>query len=123
MTVTYTTVALLKKRCKYISNDLTDTADGDIENNIVQVESIIDSVMRQTARGAAADFAFDAAKHGIIRNVATDYAAYLCIKYDPSEFPTMETAEFEINALWNDIKNGLEILSDPRTVQYLKGIA
>jgi len=117
--VTYTTAAIVKKRVYHLSSSLLD---ADIEENINQVESIIDSTMKHTARGASPDFTFDADKHGIIRNCATDYAAYLCITFDPSEFPTMETAEMVANLLWNSVQNMLEMLSDARSVEYLKGL-
>jgi len=119
MAVTYTTAALVKKRVKNLSSSLSDS---DIEENITQVESIIDSVMKVTARGASPDFTFDAAKHGVIRNCATDYASYLCLIYDPSEFETLETAELDVNLLWNSAQNLLTLISDPRTVEYLKGL-
>lgn len=117
--VTYTTAAIVKKRVNHLSASLLDS---DIEENINQAESIIDSVMKHTARGASPDFTFDADKHGIIRNCTTDYAAYLCITFDPSEFPTMETAEMVANLLWNSAQNILEMLADARSVEYLKGL-
>lgn len=119
MAVTYTTAAIVKKRVKHLSASL---ADADIEENILQVESIIDSIMKLRARAASPDFTFDADKHGIIRNCATDYAAYLCVTYDPSEFPTMETAEMVANLLWNSVQALLTMLSDARVVEYLKGL-
>ncbi len=114
MAVHYTTAAIVKKRVKYLSSSLSDS---DIEENISQVEDGIDAVMTCSFKTT-----FDPDKHGIIRNCATDYAAYLCISYDPAEFPSMETAEFEMNVLWNNVQNLLTILSDTRTVEYLKGL-
>jgi len=119
MAVTYTTAAIVKKRVKNISSSL---ADSDIEENILQAESIIDSVMKRTARGTSPDFTFDSEKHGIIRDCATNYAAYLCIIYDPSEFPSMETAEMVANLLWNAVQNALNMLSDSRFVEYLASL-
>ena len=119
MTVTYTTADIVKKRVKNISSSL---ADSDIEENILQAESIIDSVMKRTARGTSPDFTFDSSKHGIIRDCATNYAAYLCIIYDPSEFPSMETAEMVANLLWNAVQNALNMLSDSRFVEYLASL-
>lgn len=119
MATTYTTNAIVSKRVKYISASLLTT---DIDENINQVESIIDVIMKATGRGADADFTFDADKHGIIRNCATDYAAYLCITYDPSEFPTLADAELVANLCFNSVQNLLEILDDARTVEYLKGL-
>lgn len=117
--VTYTSAAIVKKRVKYISAALLD---ADIEENINQAESIIDAIMKATGRGVGADFTFDSDKHGIIRNCATDYAAYLCITYDPSEFPTLADAELVANLCFNSVQNLLEILDDSRTVEYLKGL-
>jgi len=119
MTVTYTTAAIVKKRVKSISSSLADT---DIEENILQAESLIDSVMKRTARGTSPDFTFDADKHGIIRDCATNYAAYLCIIYDPTEFASMETAEMVANLLWNATQNALTMLSDSRFVEYLASL-
>ncbi|RKY41679.1 MAG: hypothetical protein DRP85_05480 [Candidatus Makaraimicrobium thalassicum] len=119
MTVTYTTADIVKKRVKNISSSL---ADSDIEENILQAESIIDSVMKRTARGTSPDFTFDSSKHGIIRDCATNYAAYLCVIYDPSEFPSMETAEMVANLLWNAVQNALNMLSDSRFVEYLASL-
>jgi len=119
MTVTYTTAAIVKKRVKSISSALSDT---DIEENILQAESIIDAIMKRTARGTSPDFTFDADKHGIIRDCATNYAAYLCITYDPSEFASMETAEMVANLLWNAIQNELTMLTDARFVEYLASL-
>ena len=117
--VTYTTAEIVKKRVKYISALLLNP---DIEENINQAESIIDSIMKTTARGGSPDFAFDANKHGIIRNCATDHAAYLCVTYNPSEFPTLADAELVANLLFNSAQNLFEILDDTRTVEYLKGL-
>lgn len=121
MTVTYATAALVGKRSKYISTDLTTTAEGDIDQIIYQVEGFIDSVMRATARGASPDFTFDVAKHGIIRMCAIDYATYLCIIYDFVNFPSLDDAESAAALLWNSIAHSLTLLSDSRIIEYLKG--
>lgn len=119
MATTYTSAALVKKRVRYISALLLDP---DIEENINQAEGVIDVIMEQTARGANANFVFDADKHGILRSCATDYAAYLCLVYDPSEFPTLADAELEANLLFNSTQNLLSILDHTKAGEYLKGL-
>lgn len=119
MAVTYTEAALVKKRSNFISASLIDT---DIEENIYEAESIIDCVMLKTARGASPDFTFDSEKHGILRDCATNLATYLCITFDPSDFPSMETAEMVSNLLWNEIQMGFTLLTDVKTGEYLKGV-
>jgi hypothetical protein len=119
MAVTYTEAALVKKRSNFISASLIDT---DIEENIYQAESIIDSVMLKTARGATPDFTFDPTKHGMIRDCATDLATYFCITFDPSGFPSMETAEMVSNLLWNAIQMEFTLLADVKTSEFLEGL-
>lgn len=115
MTVTYTTAALVKKRVQDLDVSLTD---GDLEENINNAEGQIDAVMRDSLIST-----FDATKHQILRGCATDIAAYYSIIYDPGgSFLTLADAELTANLLWNSSKRSLEILSDPRTVQYLKSL-
>ena len=120
MAVTYTTAALVKKRVKDLSTSLLD---ADIEENIYEAEGIIDPTMKQTGRGGAPDFTFDAVKHSIIRECCTDLAAYLCIIYDPGgSFTGLANAEMTANLLWNSAERSLSMLSDPRIAAYLKGL-
>jgi len=119
MAVTYTSAALVRKRVKDISASL---ADGDIEAFIIEAESIIDSIMKVTARGASADFTFNADKHGIIRQCCTAIAGYMCISYSLSDFTTLNDAEVVADLLWNEKEATLQILEDPRVVEYLKGL-
>jgi hypothetical protein len=114
MAVTYTTAALVKKRIEYIDASLLD---ADIEQYIYEAEGIINSVMKDSFISG-----FDATKHALIRSCATDLAAYDCLKFDPSNFPTMETAEMVANLLWNSIQSALAQLADPRIVTYLKSL-
>lgn len=120
MAVTYTTAAIVKKRTNFLSTSLSDDEIGE---NIMQAESIIDSVMLKTARGSAPDFTFDANKHGIIRSCATDLAAYYSVGFDFVEFRSMEEVEMTINLLWNSAQTCLTLLSDVRTVKHLEAIA
>ncbi len=119
MAVTYTTAAIVKKRTNFISASLTD---GDIEENIMQAESIIDSAMLKTARGIDPDITFDSSKHGIIRSCATDLGAYFSIAFDFAEFRSMEDVEATINLLWNSAQVALTLLADVRTVNHLEGL-
>lgn len=113
MAVTYTTVAIVKKRTNFISASL---GDDDIVENIMQAESIIDAVMLKTARGTNADFTFNSEKHGVIRSCATDLAAYYCTTFDFVNFRSMEEVEMTINLLWNSAQICLSLLSDVRVV-------
>lgn len=112
MVVTYTTAALVKKRVSKISAALLD---GDIEANINMVEGFIDAVMKDSFL-----LTFDAAKHGIIRSCATDYATFLSILYDVSQFATIDDLEATLNPLWTSWATACCVLSDPRVVTYLK---
>lgn len=119
MAVTYTTAALVRKRVKDINVALVD---ADIEAFIIEAESIIDSIMKVTGRGAAADFTFNADKHGIIRHCCTAIAGYMCISYSLSDFVTLNDAEVVADLLWNEKEAALQILEDPRIVEYLKSL-
>ena len=114
MAVTYTTATLVRKRIEDIDASL---ADGDIEQYIYEAEGTINSAMKDTLVAT-----FNATNHAIIRACATDLAAYDCLKFNPSSFPTMETAEMEANLLVTAIEARLAQLSNPRTVGYLKSL-
>lgn len=119
MAVTYTTATLVKKGTKWLSGDL---ADGDVEEYIYEAEGVIDAVMRKTGRGAAADFTFDSALHGAIRDAATSLALYSCIRYDPGAFPLLEQAEMTLNLAYYSALRALALLGDTRTVDYVLGM-
>lgn len=97
-------------------------SDADIEKNINQAESLIDCIMKATARGSTPDFVFDAAKHGILRNCATDFAAYLCVTYNVAQFVAIDDAEATLNALYTTYSALLCVLGDERVVTYLKNL-
>lgn len=119
MAVTYTTAAIVKKRVSQISASL---ADSDIEENILQAESVIDVAMKKTARGASADFTFDADKHGMIRDCATNYAAYSCLLYDLAEFSSYDFAQVALAELRMSTESMLSALSDSEIVAYLEAL-
>ena len=113
MAVTYTTAALVRKRFEHIDSSLLDV---DIEQYIYEAEGTINSAMKYSLIDD-----FNTTDHAIIRSCATDLAAYSCLKYNPSECPSLEAAEMTANLLWNDSRLLLELLEQPRTVEYLKG--
>jgi hypothetical protein len=114
MAVTYTTAALVKKRIEHIDASLSDS---DIEQYIYEAEGTINSAMKDSLVAS-----FNATKHAVIRSTATSIAAYACLRYNPSEFPSLEAAEMSANLLWYDVQLLLTLLSDQRTVQYLKSL-
>lgn len=115
MVCVYSTAALVKKRVKDIAS--LGLLDTDIEQCIYEAESIIDSVMRDSLQ-----LTFDAEKHAIIRQCCTDLAAYLCIIYDSSVFASLPRYGAIATLLWYSAERSLNILEDPRTVTYLKGL-
>jgi hypothetical protein len=117
MTATYTTVEIVKKRLKEIPDGLTS---DDITENIIQAESVVDSVMLMTGRGDSPDFTFDAAKHGIVRETTTDLAAFLCLSYNLEVHEMLETSELFANMMWNAIVFNTEKLKDVRTTNFIK---
>ena len=120
MAVTYTTVALVKKKMKEVSASLLD---ADIEENIYEAEGLIDLYMRLSGRGSTPDFTFDPVKHSSIRNCCTEVAAFYTMIYDPEgTFLTLADAEFTANLLWVSSDGNLEELADSRTITYLKGL-
>ena len=112
MTVTYTTVALVRKAFKDIHADLLDP---DIEEFIYQAEGLIDAVMLQSFLTI-----FDAEKHQIIRQCCTDLAAFHALTYDPANFDLLETAEMVTNMLWNSADRSLFMLSRRKVVEFLE---
>ncbi len=114
MAVTYTTPQLVRRRIEEIDASLLDE---DIEQYIYEAEGIIDAVMKDSFKTD-----FDATKHAIIRSCATNIAAYHCISYNPSVHPSLTDAELIANMLWNAADEAKTILSNPRTVAYLKSL-
>jgi len=111
---TYTTAALVRKRCKYISADL---ADADIEKFIEEAESLIDCAMRYSFKAT-----FDATKHTVLRECATVLAAYAATSYDPNEHPSVTAFGAMLGNLWPESDRILAYLEDQRTVDYLKSL-
>lgn len=112
--VTYTTAALVRKRLSQISADLSTS---DIEANIEMAEGIIDAVMQTSFISN-----FDSSKHGLIRDTATAIAAFLCLMYNVSEFPSTSQASLVADLLWAEFDRNLAILQDKRIIKYLQSL-
>lgn len=111
---TYTTVDLVRARFEHIDAGILDT---DIEQYIDEAENTIDVAMKYSFLAT-----FDADVHQVLRSCATAIAAYSCLRYNPSECPSLESAETTANLLWNDIRTLLDLLGDQKTVAYLKSL-
>lgn len=122
MAVTYTTAAKVKSRFEDYDTSLADSA---IEEFILTAESVIDCVMRQTARGSSTDFTFDADKHGIIEETASCLAAFACLTSQPTgETDLISSARAGLmgSFLWATFRRNLRMLGDERIQKYLKGL-
>ena len=115
MTVTYTTSLLVRKLIKNISSEL---ADADLDQYIYEAETIINVTMYHSFIAT-----FDATKHAILRSCATDIAALKAVTYDPgTTFLSLDDAKTTTEILTASAERNLKLLSDPRTVAYLKSL-
>lgn len=102
--MTYTTAALVKKRVKNISSELSD---ADIEQFIYEAEGIIDDTM-----GFSLISSFDAAEHTTIRSCATALAALSTIANDPgTTFLSLDDAELTIKLLESTVDRTMALLA------------
>jgi len=119
---TYTTIAKVKARFEDYD---TSISDANIEIFINCAEGIIDSVMKKTFRGSSADFTFDSDKHGIIEDAASALAAFSVLSSQTtgqSATITAARASLMADLFWATFKRNLNLLSDPRIVQYIGGL-
>lgn len=115
MAVVYTTAAIVKKRTNNVAAGM---ADADIEECINQAEGIINAVMCDSFLTT-----FVATKHMIIRQCCTDLAAGLVLINDPGKtYLTLSDAEMTAQLLWSSAERSLTILSEKKTVEYLKSL-
>lgn len=115
MAVTYTTSAIVRKLVKNISSDLLD---ADIERYIYEAENIINVTTKYPFIAT-----FDETKHGILRSCATHIAAIPALAYDVgTTFKSLDDAKTTAEIINTSIDRNLELLSDPRTVEYLKSL-
>lgn len=108
---TYTTATLVRKRIEDIDATLVD---ADIDQYIIEAETIIDCIMKHSLKQV-----FNAEIHAIVRSLATDMAALQCLTYNPSEMPSPHIAEMTANLLTDSIKLSYYLLNDPATAKYL----
>ena len=122
MVVTYTTATKVKRRFEDFDTTLTDAM---IEEFINSAESIIDCTMRKSARGAKPDFTFDAAKHEIIEDAASNLAAFYCLAAQPTGQSTgisPARAALMGDFFWAAANRDLKMIADERVVSYLAGL-
>jgi len=66
---------------------------------------------------------FASTKHALIRRCATNLAVLEAITYDPgTAFLELDDAALTVKLLESSIERSLTLLSDPRTVAYLKSL-
>ena len=112
-TTYYTTPTLVKDRFKFLSSKLTDAK---IEDQIQSVESMIDTLI-----GVSFKDSFNAAKHGMLREVATLWVAINCIDYDRTEaFDQGVDVQSVINTLWMKLDSIMRFLPSDGTKNTLK---
>ena len=115
MSVTYTTAAIVKKLVKNISSDLLD---ADLDKYIYEAENILNVTMKYSFIAT-----FDETKHGILRSCATDIATLKAVTYDiGTTFLELDDAKTIVDILTASVNRNLKLLSDPRTVEYLKSL-
>jgi O-acetylhomoserine/O-acetylserine sulfhydrylase-like pyridoxal-dependent enzyme len=107
---TYTSEARVKGRVKNIDIEMTSAQIG---YAIQDAEGAIEAAMRNNS------FTFDAEKHMVIQQVATDLAAYYVILYNPTTFVLREKVSLMVDMLWASAMRGLAMLMDDRVVKYL----
>lgn len=122
MAVTYTTAAKVKSRFEDFDTGLSDSK---IEEFINTAESLIDAVMRKTARGSSSNFTFSSAKHGLIEETASVLAAFNCLTFQPTgQSATITAARASLigDFLWATSRRNLRLLGDSRIINYLAGL-
>ena len=119
-TPTYTTVDIVKQRVgEYDTSSITHAM---IVEYIRSAEGIVEASMRSRSHISGAALAFDADKHMIIRQVATDLAAYYLIAYNPSTFNMREKVTLMVDMLWASAMRGLAFLGDPSVIEWLDSL-
>ena len=110
---TYTSTTRVKGRIKNIDSDFDDTKIG---YAIQDAEGIIEAVMLNRT------ITFDADKHMLIQQVATDLAAYYAIAYNPTTFVMREKVSLMADMMWASAMRGLALLSSPEVIKYLEDL-
>jgi len=106
----YTTEDHVRECCTKFS---TDPPTATITHAIAKAKARIDSVARST-------FTDEEAQDTIIEQIATDLAAFYCLAWNAAFFASSARASLTANMLYQTAMDSLELLSDERTVTYLK---
>ncbi len=117
MTVYYTTATLVKDRCDQI--DTGSLSDTEIENIITMVEGVIDSFMKHSFRDPNS---FNANKHGLIRDAATNLSAFYAVLHSIDNFGTVTEWADTLESLWARWEENRGMLRDSDVVKYLKSL-
>lgn len=113
-TVVYTTATIVRARAKNIGADPNPT-DLMIEEYIGQAETVIDALL-----GFSLKDNFSEIKHGLVKLVATDIAAFYAVAYDPSGFTSVSECALILDIIYTNMLRGLTLLKDTRIQQLLK---
>lgn len=111
---TYTTTALVQKEIEKIDSTLLP---ADIEAYIGKAEGVLLGILKDNVPAS-----FDAAKHSLLREFATLWAALAAATYDTTNFTSTVDAELTINALIFKLKIVMDLLKDERVLQSLKNL-
>lgn len=112
--VVYTTATIVRARAKNIGADPNPT-DLMIDEYIGQAETLIDGML-----GFSLLDSFDEKKHGIIKMVCTDIAAFYAIAYNPSGFTSVSESALVLDIIYTNMLRGIALLKDDRIQKRLK---
>lgn len=111
---TYTTSTIVRARAKNIGTTPNPT-DLMITEYIGQAQCLIDNML-----GFSFLESFDEKKHGVIKMVCTDIAAFYAIAHDPSGFTSTGEAALILDIIYTNMLRGLTLLKDERIQKSLK---
>jgi hypothetical protein len=112
--VTYTTAVLVRSRTQRI--DTANLTDAGIESLILMVEGVIDATMKESFRDPNR---FNANKHGLIQDAATNLAAFYSVLYSQDEFADQNCWRTTLNHLWNRWQENFALLANQDVVKFL----
>ena len=110
----YTTEDIVRARAKGIGADPNPT-DAMIVEYIGQAQTLIDAIL-----GFSLMENFDEIKHGIVRMVCSDIAAFYAIAHDPSGFTSPSEAALICDLIYTNMLRGLTFLKDERIQKSLQ---
>ena len=112
---TWTTATIVKERVKGSSLPSTD----EILTMIQETENYICALARDNL---LTTLSFDAAKHGILREVVTNIVAAKVIAENPANYASTAEASLAADVFWATAKKDERILILQETITYLKGL-